>query len=85
MENDKSSPKTEFRASKRCRMPEKGRRSSQRNELYSWLRSLQIDCSWPNSEAEPQICDSPRFAIARAPLELLPPSVLRHPEELASN
>ena len=26
-----------------------------------------------------------RFAVARAPLELLPPSVLRHPEELASN
>ncbi|CAL8163475.1 unnamed protein product [Prunus armeniaca] len=65
-------------------MPEKGRRSSQRNELYSWLRSLQIDCSWPNSEAEPQICDSPDLPLHRAPLELLPPSVLRHPEELAS-
>ncbi|CAL8163438.1 unnamed protein product [Prunus armeniaca] len=39
----------------------------------------------PNSEAEPQICDSPDLPIARAPLELLPPSVLRHPEELASN
>ncbi|CAL8163242.1 unnamed protein product [Prunus armeniaca] len=28
-----SSPKTEFRASKRCRMPEKARRSLQRNEF----------------------------------------------------
>ncbi|CAL2266155.1 unnamed protein product [Prunus armeniaca] len=66
-------------------MPEKARRSSQRNEFYSWRRSLQSTVRGPNSEAGPQIRDSPDFAVARAPLELLPPSVLRHPEELASN
>ncbi|CAL2266152.1 unnamed protein product [Prunus armeniaca] len=39
----------------------------------------------PNSEAGPQIRDSPDLPLHALPLELLPPSVLRHPEELASN
>ncbi|CAL8163466.1 unnamed protein product [Prunus armeniaca] len=58
-----SSPKTEFRASKRCRMPEKGRRSSQRNELYRGAVPFKSTVHGPNSEAEPQICDSPDLPL----------------------